>query len=109
MSLEQDLLGELQSITRAPKHGTKPYGRVSAAPKDGQAALDVSLPKGGFSNGRFGYSEGQFVEFKQTSDGVFHGYQVPWEKVPEDIQQLWRAEGVVTAGGRFCLSAGASL
>ena len=93
----------------SPKHGTKAYGNVSAAPKNGQAALDVSVSAGNNSTGRFGYSEGQFVALKQTSDGVFHGYQIPWEKVPLQIQQLWRAEGVVTAGGRFCLSAGAAL
>jgi hypothetical protein len=106
---ESERTGPNGRFEHSPKHGPRAYGNVSAAPKDGQAALDVSVPKGAPSNGRFGYSEGQFVKFQQTSDGVFHGYQIPWAEVPQNIRQLWQAEGVVTAGGRFCLSAGASL
>ncbi len=45
------------------------------------------------------------MALKKTTDGVFHGFQIPWAEVPRQIQQLWRAQGVVTAGGRFCLFA----
>lgn len=39
---------------------------------------------------------GVAFEVKATNDGTFHGYPVPWDKVPSWLQRHWRGEGRVS-------------
>ena len=53
------------------------------------------------SNKLTGYSSGQFVGFRMTSPGLYHGFVIPWSEVPFQLRQDWKAAGIVTAGGRL--------
>lgn len=39
---------------------------------------------------RFATARGIAFEAKQTADGTWHGYPVPWESVPALILEDWR-------------------
>ena len=53
----------------APYHGKTGNSTKSKAPKDGQAALDDSLPLGENTDRRVGISEGEIVVLDKTSEG----------------------------------------
>jgi hypothetical protein len=69
----------------SPKHGPVARGNVSAAPVNGQSALDMSFEIKATSTRRIGidYEEGQFVIFDQTSEGVFHGHVRSWAQLDQ--------------------------
>lgn len=58
---------------KAPYHN-KGNNIKSAAPKNGQAALDNSVQIKSTSPRRLGYAEKELVVLDQTSPGVFHGH-----------------------------------
>ncbi len=43
------------------------------------------------------YATGRGIAFqaKETNDGTWHGYPVPWESVPPNIVERWRQAGLV--------------
>lgn len=86
-----------------PKHGSVARGNASAAPKNGQAALDYSIPIGGNSTRRIGidYITGEFVVFPEHLPGRFHGYVVPWDKLTQRMQSALRKAGMVDKKGRI--------
>lgn len=88
---------------RNAKHGKDARGDISAAPKDGQTALDRALPDPRAPNSEklTGWSSGQFVEFQETLPNLYHGYVIPWRGVPQPVRKAWQEAGIVTAGGRF--------
>lgn len=64
--------------------GRYPRGGVAKfhpAPKDGQFALDNSVPIGDNTTRRVGIdSNGDFVVFDETTPGTFHGHVRTWNK-----------------------------
>ncbi|MCG8423818.1 MAG: hypothetical protein MJE77_38470, partial [Proteobacteria bacterium] len=86
-----------------PKHGSVARGNASAAPKNGQAALDYSIPIGGNSTRRVGidYATGEFVVFPEHLPGRFHGYVVPWDKLTQRMQSALRKAGMADKKGRI--------
>ena len=64
---------------KAEYHSNKTTGRKNAAPKDGQFALDNSVSIGENTRRRVGLdSNGNFVVFDETSEGIFHGHVRKW-------------------------------
>lgn len=45
---------------------------------------------------RFATARGIAFEAKQTGDGTWHGYPIPWESVPAPILDTWRNAGKVS-------------
>ncbi|MBN2751075.1 MAG: hypothetical protein JXQ84_00050 [Rhodospirillaceae bacterium] len=45
---------------------------------------------------RYSTEEGIAFEAKPTNDGTWHGYPIPWEKVPDEIRNKWLSQGKVT-------------
>ncbi len=45
---------------------------------------------------RFATERGIAFEAKSSADGTWHGHPVPWEEVPDDLVDRWRAMGVVS-------------
>ncbi|WP_049948120.1 hypothetical protein [Enterocloster clostridioformis] len=65
---------------KADYHSGQTTGRKNPAPKDGQFALDNSVPIGENTTRRIGLdSNGDFVVFDETSSGVFHGHTRTWK------------------------------
>jgi hypothetical protein len=60
------------------KHGATARGNISAAPRNGQNALDASVQIKDSSSPRVGidYQTGEFVVFDEThpGTGIFHGH-----------------------------------
>ena len=74
----------------------------SAAPKNGQAALNNSI-KLGEGNARIGVSEGQIVVLSQTSVGEFHGHVITFEQLEMDYHGMFKKmkkAGLLDAKGR---------
>ena len=64
---------------KADYHSGQTTGNKNPAPKDGQFALDNSVPIGSNTTRRIGLdSNGNFVVFDETSSGVFHGHVRTW-------------------------------
>src|SRR5215207_6115221 len=72
-----------------PKHGWAERGRIARRPRNGQDALDYSIPVWTSTEVRMGidYQEGVFVVLRYHDGGpfrdrpwddCFHGYVVPW-------------------------------
>ena len=63
----------------ADYHTGQTTGRKSAAPQDGQFALDNSVPIGSNTSRRVSIDkDGNFVVLDQTSEGVYHGHVRSW-------------------------------
>lgn len=48
------------------------------------------------SRERFATGDGVAFQVQPTNDGTFHGYPVPWDKVPAYLTRAWRNERRVT-------------
>lgn len=68
---------------RNPKHGRTARRDVSPEPRDGQAALNQSVPSDGNSSARVGvdYEDGDIIQFHEHRPGKFHGFVVQWDKL----------------------------
>jgi hypothetical protein len=87
----------------SPKHGDTPRGPISAAPQNGQAALDISIQVKPTSPRRVGidYETGEIVVFDQTVPGKFHGHVRPWDQLTTDIQRALINSGMMDRRGRI--------
>ena len=87
----------------SPKHGSVPRGRISAAPANGQAALNSSVQVKATSTARVGIDRGtgQFVVFREHGPGEFHGYTVPWKGLTTDQRNALQREGLADHRGRI--------
>ena len=66
---------------KADYHSGQTTGKKNPAPKDGQFALDNSVPIGDNTTRRVGIdSNGDFVVFDETSPGTFHGHIRTWNR-----------------------------
>lgn len=45
---------------------------------------------------RYATARGIAFEAKPSNDGSWHGYPIPWESVPPDLVDQWRAEGSIS-------------
>lgn len=73
----------------------------SAAPIDGQSALDNSLSLGTKTNRRIGISEGQFVVLDQTPPGIYHGHVRSWNELSSVMKNVLRKAGLVKKSGKI--------
>ena len=65
---------------KADYHSRQTTGKKNPAPKDGQFALDNSVPIGKNTTRRVGLdSNGDFVIFDETTSGTFHGHVRTWK------------------------------
>ena len=87
----------------SPKHGSIAKGSISAAPRNGQEALDLSVQVKSTSPRRIGidYGTGEFNVFDQTSAGVFHGHVRSWNELTSEMQKTLRQAGMVDSRGRI--------
>ena len=66
---------------KADYHSGQTTGKKNPAPKDGQFALDNSVPIGDNTTRRVGIdSNGDFVVFDETASGTFHGHVRTWNR-----------------------------
>lgn len=73
----------------------------SAAPKNGQAALDNSVSVGSNTTRRIGISNNQFVVLDETSTGVFHGHVRSWNDLTQKMQNALKNANKVTKRGKI--------
>ena len=81
-------------------HHPKSKGMKSPAPKDGQGALDNSMPIEGKA-GRISLHNGEFVVLNQTSRGVYHGHVRPWKALTEGMQKALKIAKLVSDSGKI--------
>jgi RHS repeat-associated protein len=88
------------------KHGPTarqgPRGEISSEPTNGPQVLQDSVPIKGTSGARVGVdkSTGEYVVFRETRPGTFHGYAVKdFNKLSNDIQAALRTSGKVRQSG----------
>ena len=86
-----------------PKHGAVARGRASAAPKNGQAALDTSVDIGQNTTRRVGidYDAGEFVVFDEHVAGTFHGHVPSWGDLSQRMQSALQKAGMADRRGRI--------
>jgi len=88
---------------KSSKHGRTKKGNVSAAPKDGQTALDSSVQVKDTSPRRVGVDKlnNEIVVLDRTSDGVFHGHVREWQDLSSQMQNALKDAGLTDAGGNI--------
>jgi hypothetical protein len=86
-----------------PKHGTISRGRASAAPKNGQEALDNSIPFSDNSTRRVGidYATNEFVVFAEHLPGKFHGWVAKWAELTPKMQRELRRFDMANKKGKI--------
>jgi len=87
----------------SPKHGSTARGNVSAAPRNGQNALDNSVQVKGTSPRRVGvdYQSREFVVFDQTSPGKFHGHVRSWQQLTQEMKNVLVKSGLASSSGKI--------
>ena len=73
----------------------------SAAPINGQTALDNSVKISVNTTRRVGISHGQFVVLDETSSGVFHGHVREWKDLTTAMKNALINAGKVTKKGKI--------
>lgn len=96
----------------SPKHGPEDRGRVAQEPRDGQEALDYSIPVKPSSAVRVAIDPElqEFVVLRyqefgfhpdQPNDLVFHGYAVSWKQLSQEMKNALIRAGMVDRRGRI--------
>jgi len=96
----------------SPKHpvGVKTHSRANPGPRNGQAALDVSVEAGAKRRIGIDYDTGEFVVFDETHPGrsglggpprVFHGHTRPWGDLEHKMQNSLIQAGMVNRKGEI--------
>jgi Protein of unknown function (DUF1557). len=79
----------------APYHHLQSKGAKSLAPQNGQAALDNSVFVKTSSDVRVGINQGEFVVLRKTSENLYHGYVLEWNRLDVELKNaLIRAKMV---------------
>ena len=83
------------------KHGKSKKGKISAAPKDGQTALDNSTQVKDTSPRRVGVdaANDEIVVLDETSKGVFHGHVRAWDELTSQMQNALKDAGLTSPNG----------
>jgi hypothetical protein len=92
-----------------PKHGPEKKGNVSAAPKDGQTALDNSVQVKDTSPRRVGVdpANNQIVVLDQTTaanesgSATFHGHVRAWNELTPEMQNALKNANLTDARGNI--------
>ena len=86
-----------------PKHRSTAKGNVSAAPRNGQNALDNSVQVKGTSPRRIGidHQSREFVVFDQTSPGKFHGHVRSWQQLTQEMKNAVVKSGLASSSGKI--------
>lgn len=79
----------------------KDNGRKNKAPKDGQTALDNSIPIGNNTTRRVGISNGEFVVLDEITKGVFHGHVRSWDELSSKMKAELIKAGMVNKKGKI--------
>ncbi|HEV7590235.1 MAG TPA: hypothetical protein VGO40_19100 [Longimicrobium sp.] len=95
----------------AGKHGRAERGRVSREPRNGQDALDYSLPIKPNVSARIGidYEEGAYVVLRRhmrvfqelPEVEIFHGYVVEWAVLPQECRNALMRAGMANLKGKI--------
>ncbi len=88
------------SYQKAPYHNAGNPVK-SAAPINGQAALDNSVSIGSTTARRIGVSDGQIVVLDQTSSGIYHGHVRNWGDLTQQMKNALMKAGMVTRKGKI--------
>jgi filamentous hemagglutinin len=89
-----------------PKHGSRDRqtakGTASAAPTNGQAALDTAVQVKPTSPRRVGVDSAakEIVVFDEHMPGRFHGHVRRWRELHPDMRKALLEAGLVTKGGK---------
>ena len=96
------VLGQL-SYEPNPKHGPQQSGNVSPEPTNGAGTLQKSVQIKETSTARVGVDQAnnEFVMFRETSAGKYHGYAVKWSDLPNEAKSALIKAGQVTARGKM--------
>lgn len=86
-----------------PKHGPQQSGNVSPEPTDGPGTLQKSVQVKETSTARVGVDKAnnEFVMFRETSPGTYHGYAVKWSDLPNEAKSALVKAGQATARGKI--------
>jgi hypothetical protein len=90
-----------------PKHGRQARGTAkglsSAAPKDGQAALDNSVQVKPSSPRRVGIdrANGEIIVLDEHVPNRFHGHVRDWDDLTSPMQKALKDAGLVDKQGRI--------
>lgn len=84
----------------APYHHTNSRGKKSPAPKDGQGALDSSIPIEG-SESRISLHDGEFVVLRPTRPGLYHGYVSTWKDLQPKMKNSLSNAKLVSLSGKI--------
>jgi RHS repeat-associated protein len=87
-----------------PKHGSSARGDISAEPTNPQQALENSVPIKNTSTARVGVdpSTGEYVMFRETSSGVYHGYATTnFNDLPNEAKAALQNAGMVSQRGKI--------
>ena len=85
---------------KAPYHN-KGNSAKSAAPINGQDALNKSIPIGTTTSRRISVDGNQFVIFDETTSGVFHGHVRTWSQLTQPMKNALIDAGYVTSRGKI--------
>ena len=87
-----------------PKHGAEQQGIVSAEPTNPQQTLENSVAIKETSTARVGIdpSTGEYVMFRETSPGVYHGYATKnFNELPNEAKAALQGAGLVSKSGKL--------
>ena len=73
----------------------------SAAPINGQLALDNSVSIGANTSRRIGISDGQFVVLDMTTNGIFHGHVRTWNELTQSMKNALINAGMTNRKGKI--------
>ncbi len=87
----------------APYHHQNSQGKKSPAPKDGQKALDNSIPvdKKGNSKRRISVNEGEIVVLDSHEPGKYHGHVRDYKNLDNDAKAALHKHGKVDLRGKI--------
>ena len=83
----------------ASYHGSKGNPLKSKRPKNGQAALDKSLPLK--DRRRIAVDQGEFVVLDRTSEKLYHGHVRPWNELNQEMKNVLYKSGLVNRKGKI--------
>ena len=95
----------------AGKHGPVERWNIGREPRDGQDALDFSVPVKPTSPVRMGvdYELGEFIVLRSDvlpvlpmpNGQTFHGYVTPWKKLTQEMKNALLRTGMADRRGRI--------
>jgi len=92
--------GRYEDVSYHKQHTS---GQKSAAPQDGQKALDNSVRYSENSSNRVATEDGHIVVLRETGkdSGIFHGTIQTWEQTPQPMKNALIKNGFVDHKGRI--------